>query len=376
MGFPLVAAGQLLLSNAGECGISRFGCALARVSDHWPHNKGGLSLAVTISDVARLARVSTATVSRVLNGTTHVDSGTAQQVNAAVKTLGYRPNRAARSLRTQRSTVLGLIISDIRNPLFTDMVRAIEDMAHANDFSLVLSNSADCPNRERRYLELAVAENLSGVMLAPGLSDVAAIRRVVCNGIPVVTVNGHLDTDLIDQVVIDNMRAVESAVTHLVEQGRTRIGCISGQADAYISRQRLAGFRSGLRQAGLECHPDWVQHGDFHTESGTKAMARLLDSTDVDAVIVFNNMMTLGAWMEIKRRGVLIPDQLAIVGFDNAPWADALTPTLTTVRQPIYDLGSTTVRLLLDRIVGYTGVAREVVLPATLEVRQSSMICR
>lgn len=326
----------------------------------------------TMSDVARLAGVSTATVSRVLNGTAPVDPRRAQRVAAAVEQLGYRPNGAARSLRTRRSAILGLIISDIRNPFYTDMVRAVEDVAYAHGYSLVLCNASESQRRERQYLDLAVAENFSGVMLAPGATDAAELDLVLSRRIPVVTVNGRLNTDSIDSVVVDNARGAATAVDHLVGQGRRRIACIAGPVGAYTSSQRLCGYRRAMQSAGIDVPPDWVQHGDFRAESGAAAMRRLLELDSLDALLALNNQMTLGAWVELKRADVSIPDEVAVIGFDGVPWAEALTPTLTTVTQPIYELGATTAKLLLDRINGYDGAVREIVLDPALDVRNSS----
>lgn len=326
----------------------------------------------TMSDVARLAGVSTATVSRVLNGTAPVDPRRARQVTAAIEKLGYRPNGVARSLRTRRSAILGLIISDIRNPFYTDMVRAVEDVAYAHGYSLVLCNASENHSRERQYLDLAVAENFSGVMLAPGATDPAELELVLSHRIPVVTVNGRLNTDSIDSVVVDNARGAETAVKHLLEQGRRRIGCIAGPVGAYTSVERLRGYRRAMRAAGIDVAPEWVQRGDFRAESGERAMRELLSAGGVDALLALNNQMTLGAWVELKRSGVAVPDDVAVIGFDGVPWAEALTPTLTTVTQPIYELGATTAKLLLDRINGSAEGVREVVLDPYLDVRQSS----
>lgn len=328
----------------------------------------------TIADVARLAQVSTATVSRVLNGNTEVDPVLAERVRGAIDTLGYRPSRIARSLRTRRSTVWAVIIPDIRNPFFTDMVRGIEDVAYAHEHSLVLCNAEGDLEKETRYLTLAMDEHMAGIVLAPAspqLTDLAAVRSA---GIPVVSVDRRLADPSIDQVLIDNAGGAALAVEHLWSQGFRRIACISGPADLSTGADRLAGYRAGLDAHGAPTDDALVRHGDFHEESGYRAMTELLALPQPpDAVFVANNLMTLGALDAIAAAGLRVPEDLAVVGFDDMSWAPLLRPPLTTVGQPTYQLGAETAGLLLSRIGGYGGSGRTVELPAQLFVRASSV---
>lgn len=327
----------------------------------------------TIADVARAAGVSTATVSRVLNGNNEVDPLLAARVRIAVKDLAYRPSRIARSLRTRRTMVWALIISDIRNPFFTDMVRGVEDVAYANGYSLVLCNSEENVAKELDYLQLALAENMAGVIVAPASLTQTNFDELLEQGVPVVTVDRKLSDDRVDRVLIDNSRGAEMAVSHLVSGGYRRIGCISGPITVSTGADRLSGYRHGLRLNGLKASAELIRFGDFREESGAVAMKQLLAlRTPIDAVFVANNLMTLGALEAIAEAELTVPDDMAVVGFDDMSWSRLLRPPLTTVAQPTYDLGSETARMLLSRISGYDGAPRELILSPTLRARASS----
>jgi LacI family transcriptional regulator len=331
-------------------------------------------MAPTIGDVARAARVSTATVSRVLNGNTEVNTELAARVRKAISDLSYQPSRVARGLRTQRSTVWAVVISDIRNPFFTDMVRGVEDIAYANGYSLVLCNAEEDPDKEARYLQLAVAEHMGGVIVAPASSSKTDLTLLLDRGVKVVTVDRKLSGPrLVDRVLIDNQGGAEMAVSHLVEGGCRRIACISGQPDVSTATDRLVGYKEGLRSHGIRVSPQLIRVGDYREQGGKAAMAELLAlPRPPDAVFVANNLMTLGALAAIAEADLLIPDDIAVVGFDDPSWASLLRPSLSTVAQPTYDLGAETARMLLQRIEGYTGAARELVLSPSLQPRASS----
>jgi LacI family transcriptional regulator len=331
-------------------------------------------MAPTIADVARAARVSTATVSRVLNGNTEVNSELAARVNKAIRDLAYQPSRIARGLRTQRTAVWAVVISDIRNPFFTDMVRGVEDIAYANGYSLVLCNAEEDPVKEARYLQLAVAEHMGGVIVAPASSSKTDVSVLLERGVKVVTVDRKLSGPrLVDRVLIDNQGGAEMAVSHLVEGGCRRVACISGQADVSTAVDRLAGYKAGLRSHGIRVTPQLIRAGDYREQSGKAAMEELLALPRMpDAVFVSNNLMTLGALAAISEAGLQIPNDIAVVGFDDPSWASLLRPSLSTVAQPTYDLGAETARMLLQRIEGYTGPARELVLSPSLRPRASS----
>ncbi|PZS05287.1 MAG: LacI family transcriptional regulator [Pseudonocardiales bacterium] len=330
-------------------------------------------MTTTIHDVARHANVSAATVSRVLNSRTDVASHLTERVLASVATLRYRPNGAARSLRTRATTVLGVIISDITNPFFTSMVRGVEDAAQTAGYSVVLANTDEDLDKERRYLEVAVAEQLAGVVLSPASSHHTRLDVLTDRGIPVVTVDRRLRDRSIDSVTVNNYRAAFDATGHLLEQGCRRVGVIAGPAATTTGSRRLAGYRAALRAFDVADDPAHVVHGDFRIDGGRSATLELLARGEVDGLLVSNNLMTIGALEALAQTGHQIPDDLAVVGFDDMAWAGAMRPPLTVVTQPTYEIGRRTADLLLRRIRGEELPPQRIVLPATLAVRQSSL---
>ncbi len=325
----------------------------------------------TIIDVARAAGVSTATVSRVLNHHPQVDPRLATAVRKAAKDLGYRPSRVARSLRTRTSRVWALLISDIRNPFFTDMVRGIEDVAYAAGYSVILCNAEEDPAKEASYLELAVAESVGGVILTPTTTstDLTVLRDAQ---IPAVLADRTVKDPDVDSVMIDNAGGARRAIAHLIDGGYRRIACITGPLDKTTGSGRYAGYRSALRAAGLDFDESLVQVANFREAGGRAAMQELLRGEPPDAVFVANNLMTIGALHAIAQAALDVPRQIAVIGFDDMSWATLLRPALTTVAQPTYDLGVETGRLLRSRIEGYAGAARTVTLSPELRVRESS----
>lgn len=335
------------------------------------NQSGGTS---TIVDVARAAGVSTATVSRVLNGNARVNPLIAAKVQQAIETLDYRPSQAARTLRTQRGRVWALIIPDVCNPHFTEMVRGIEDVAYAAGYSLILCNTDANAEKEQNYLELALAEHVAGIVLAPTGPPPALIARILERGASIVTVDRKLSSSQLDGVFVNNAVGAEQAVDHLVARGYSRLACITGPLDTTTGRDRLAGFLTALERHGRASGADaLVRTGDFRESSGQREMEALLALPErPDAVLVGNNLMTLGALKAVVAAGLDIPGDIAMIGFDDSSWNAVVHPPLSCIAQPAYDLGVESARLLLGRIEGYHGPAREVMLAPTLRIRAST----
>jgi len=310
-------------------------------------------VASTLKDVAQRAGVSGATVSRVLNGKGNATPAVRNRVLRAAAALRYQPNRTARRLRIRRSEVIGLILSDIENPFFTALIHGVEDVAHRNGYSLILCNSGEDPKREQLYSEVMRAEGVAGVVIAT-TSDrqgEAGARELLAHGIAVVAVDRRIPNLDLDTVVVDNAGGAEAAVTHLFALGHRRVGYIGGPLSVTTGRERQEGYERAHRLAGRRVARDLVRHGDFKFASGFARTLELLGLPKrPSAVLVANNLMTLGALTAIHDRGLLIPKDIAVVGFDDLPWAPALNPPLTTVAQPIYAEGEAAAELLLQRI--------------------------
>ena len=331
----------------------------------------------TIVDVARAAGVSTATVSRVLNNHPQVDSRLRARVLQAVKEMGYRPSRVARTLRTRRNRVWALIISDVRTgPFFADVVRGVEDIAYGAGYSLFLCNADEDAVKESTYVELAVAEQVGGLILTPS-SERTDLTPVVRARIPVVLADRTVPTEYADTVVVDNILGAYQAVNHLLEGGYKRIACISGPLQTTTGERRYVGYCKAMAESGLTIDESLVRVADFREVGGRTAMRDLLEQRGCpDAVFVTNHLMAIGALQAIDQAGLVIPRDIAIISFDDSPWSTLLRPPLSVVAQPAYDLGAESARLLLSRLEGYSGVARTVTLSPTLVVRGSSLPVR
>jgi LacI family transcriptional regulator len=329
---------------------------------------------VTIRDVARTAGVSPATVSRVLNTSDTVSPDLKERVLVAVRALDYRPNSQARSLRTRATTVLGVIISDITNPFFTAMVRGVEDAASQAGYSVVLANADEDLRKEQRYLEVAAAEQMAGVLLSPASATDTRIDVLAERGIPVVTIDRRLKTADVDWVMVNNHKAAKEATLHLAEQGCRRIGFIAGRLGTTTGAGRLAGYRAGLKEAGLPVERELIVGGEFRLDGGREATARLLALDDrPDGLFVSNNLMTIGAVDALDTAGVRFPRDLALVGFDDMMPALSLRSQITAVSQPTYEIGRQATELLLRRVNGETFPKRHITLPAQLKIRESSL---
>jgi len=307
----------------------------------------------SLTDVARRAKVSIATVSRVINKSDKVMPETRELVGRAMKELGYRPSRVARRLRQRggRRNLLGLIIPDIQNPFFAEMARGAEDAAYANEFAVILCNSDDDLKKEQFYLDVMQSESVDGIILPPINEQDAAVLQLVASGLPIVTVDRSLAYSAMDKVEVDNRRGACEAVEHLIKLGHKRIGLIAGLPKVSTSRERQQGYEDALASHKLPLRPEYVRTGDYKQASGRMLAEELLAlAAPPTALFAANNLMAVGALEAIHARRLKVPGDIALIGFDDLPWADALDPPLTVIRQPAYEVGRAAVELLLKRL--------------------------
>jgi LacI family transcriptional regulator len=325
---------------------------------------------VKISDVARAAGVSVATVSRTLNGRSSVDPELASRVREAASRLGYRPNGVARSLRRQATDLLALIIADVGNPFFTAITRGVEDVASSRGFSVLLCNSDEDPDKESTYLRVVEQQQVAGVILSPHSdgSDIGDLRRA---RVPTVVVDRPLP-EPVDSVMVRSREGAQAATNHLIDAGWSRPACITGPEDAWTAQERLEGYLTAVRGHG-GTDELWVR-GPFRQQGGTSGAAHLLDAPEPpDALLVANSQMALGVLEEVRRRGLRVGVDIGIVTFDEAPWASLMDPPMSVVAQPGYDIGAQAAQLLMDRITGSAPAEpRHVLLSTMLVVRDSS----
>lgn len=326
----------------------------------------------TISDVASRAGVSTATVSRALNGKSTVDPDLAARVLTAADELGYRPNGPARNLRKQETAVLALIISDVENPFFTAIARGVEDVAHAAGYSLVLCNSDDDPGKEREYIEVALQERVAGILVSPTGHD-DTVEKLLMHDTPVVAVDRPLPNVFGDTVLVDTRLAAKEATQHLAQQGYQRIACLTGPTGVRTAEDRLAGYRDGLRAANLPSSSTLVRRSEFKA-AGAREAARTLLSQDEppDGLLVANNVMAVGVLETLAELGLRPGRDVGVIAFDDAPWATLIDPPLTVVSQPAYDVGAIATQHLLARISGEQSETATTTLSAHLVARGST----
>ncbi len=311
----------------------------------------------SLQEVAARARVSIATVSRVLNKSDKVVPETRATVEAALRDLGYRPSRVARRLRmnTGHAHLVGLIIPDIQNPFYAEIARGVEDTAYAHHYAVMLCNSDENPAKERFYLDVMQAESVDGLVLPPFSEDDAAVVAAVNSGVPVVCVDrslAHVTTDLVE---VDNYAGARAAMAHLFERGHERIGLIEGRSQVSTNRERRRGYVEALAAQGIAVRKELM------------ALKR-----PPTALFVGNNLMAVGALAGLRQAGRRVPDDVAVVGFDDVPWAEALDPPLTVVRQPAHEVGRQAMELLLKRIEAPERATVTVRLHPELVVRRSS----
>lgn len=322
-----------------------------------------------IRDVARLAAVSPATVSRVLNGSGTVNGELRRRVLVAATQLDYRPNRLARNLRRQKAEMIGIVVSDIENPHFSESVRVVEDAAYKAGYRLLLCNTDETPAKQREYLELLAAERVVAALLSPADRAGAGVEALLDIDIPVVCFDRMVEDPRADAVICDNVEGLRRATEHLIWLGHERIAYLGGRLDVETGTERLEGYTLAMRAANLT---PFALDGGFRTDLAEIAAARLL-STDPrpTALIVANNLMTIGALRAIRAAGLSIPGDVALVAVDDPPWAELIDPPLTTLAQPVRALAETAMRLVLERVEGHRVEATRIVMPFELRVRES-----
>lgn len=324
-------------------------------------------------DVAEKAGVSVTTVSHVVNNTRKVNPETRDRVKKAMQALGYHPNVLARSLRRGESHTIGIILPDSTNPYFAEVVRGIEDASFSQGYSVILCNSDNDLEKEFLYTNVLLEKQVDGVIfVAAGLSA-KNIRTLEIRGVPFVLIDRRVPDTEADYVLGDNQGGALLATKHLIELGHQMIACLAGPKGVKLSSERIAGYRQALEAANLMFNPRWVAEGDFQYQSGYDAAQSLLSNQPVpSAIFACNDLMAMGIYRYAHEKGLSIPDELSIVGFDDVRLAAYANPPLTTVRQSKHEMGSLAIRLLMERMNQPDLAPRLEVLATELIVREST----
>jgi LacI family transcriptional regulator len=332
----------------------------------------------TIRDVARLAGVSSATVSAVINGKDCVSPRMLKRVQEAMNALDYHPDHMARSLKTGRSKVVGMVIPDLTNPFFVELMCGVEETARKAGYSVIFSDSNEDPEQERANLAMLYSQRVGGVVLACSDSH-AAYDRMTMRRFPIVFIDrlpmGGFSGKA---VIVDNAGAAYEATRHLIGLGHSGIAIIAPRTDLSNGPDRIEGFRKAMQEAHLPIRDQYFQRGDYSLESGYRCGLELLRMPEPPtAIFSCNNKMTLGLVQALSEQGIACPEFVSIVSFDDFPWTDYFQPRLTAISQPSLEMGRQAVRMLINVIdsgdAPQTDTADSVrVLKAALKIREST----
>jgi len=332
---------------------------------------------VSIKDIAEAAGVSHSTVSRALSDSSLVKVETKARIQRLAQEMGYSPDAIARSLVTQRTHTVGVVVTTITDPFVAEVVQGIEDTAQAEDYSVILASSSSEPERELAAVEMLRAKRVDCVIVTSSRVGALYLEYLERIGVPVVLINNHNRQSgrYTFSVSVDNQHGGHLATVHLVERGHRRIGYISGPADHSDDVERLAGYRQALGEAGIPVDPTLILSGNGRLDGGERALDTLVGLVEPPtAVFCYNDMTAIGLISAARRAGLSVPEDLAVVGFDDIPLAVHVYPPLTTIAQPQRDMGrqAMNMALALMAVDDSTTPFSDIVVKGRLVVRESS----
>jgi len=328
-----------------------------------------------MNDVAEKAGVSKATVSHVINSTRFVESATRERVLQVIEELDYHPNALARSLTTQRTGIIGMVISDASNHFFSEMLRGVEDVLRSLNYGLIVCNTEEVLEWEDHYLALLLGQRVDGIIAAAASQRWSALTQAEQEHTPIVLVDRVYEQSEWPYVGVDNEQGAYMGTSRLIECGHRRIGIVAGLQRLSTMRERGAGFRRALQEHNIPLPDGWNLPCDLSIEGGRQATRQLLSMANrPDALFTNNNLLSLGALLAIKEMGLRCPDDVGLVGFDDHPWAAVSEPPLTVVAQPGRQLGETAAKTLCAILSDDEAPAKSVILNCELVIRQSCCV--
>ncbi|SDQ42196.1 catabolite control protein A [Virgibacillus salinus] len=328
---------------------------------------------ITIYDVAREANVSMATVSRVVNGNPNVKPVTRKKVLATIEQLGYRPNAVARGLASKKTTTVGAIIPDISSIFFAELARGIEDIATMYKYNMILSNSDQNKDKELQLINTMLEKQVDGILFMGGNITDEHVKQFESSSIPVVLAATYDESNRIPSVNIDYEAAAFEATSFLLGKGNEKIAFISGQDDTLINQQKYNGYLRAFKEKSKTVDDEYILRGDYSYDSGLEAVDQLLSlNKKPTAVFVASDEMALGVIHGAQDKGYKVPEDLEVFGFDNTRLATMVRPTLSTIVQPMYDIGAVAMRLLTKYMNKEEVEEKKVVLPHRIVERTST----
>lgn len=326
----------------------------------------------TIRDVAELAGVHPSTVSRVINDDSRISEKTKNKVFLIIKKLGYTPNAIARGLKTKRTYTLGMLIPDITNPFFAEIARGVEDAANANGFNIILCNTDDKLKKERIYLEILKGKRVDGLILGTAHIKDKSIIELEKKKFPYILLSRNIEGLDKNCVIVDDVAGGIMVTEYLIKLGHRRIAHITGPPTVRAANNRLEGYKFALEKHQIEYHEELVKEGDFRIKGGYQVMKRFLKLAEPPtAIFAANDLLALGAMQAIQREKYHIPEDFCIIGFDDIRLASFVYPPLTTIRQPMLEMGALAVKMLLKIIEEGEFNQRKIVLKSKLIIRES-----
>jgi len=327
----------------------------------------------TIYDVAERAGVAPATVSRVINESGYVSEETRVRVKRAIDELKYTPNRLARGLRSKQTQTLGLVVTDITNPFWTTVARGVEDAASKAGFSVILCNTDESDAKQDQYANLLLEKQVDGFLLVPATRDVSTVSLIQERGVPIVVLDRRMPVP-VDTVRGDSEGGAHELTTHLLSFGHRRIALLGGSVDVPTAQERVVGYRRALEEAGIPVDESLILNRAFTQQAGyamTQAVLKM--EPRPTALFAVNNFIAIGAARALRDAELRLPEDVALVSFDDLPTTLIVEPFLTVAAQPAYEMGRLATELLMARILGdVTGDHQEIILPTELIVRRSS----
>lgn len=326
----------------------------------------------TIRDVAELAGVHPSTVSRVINNDSRISEKTKNKVLLIIKKLGYTPNAIARGLKIKRTYTLGMLIPDITNPFFAEIARGVEDAANANGFNIILCNTDDKLKKERIYLEILKGKRVDGLILGTAHIKDKSIIELEKKKFPYILLSRNIEGLDKNCVIVDDVAGGIMVTEYLIKLGHRRIAHITGPPTVRAANNRLEGYKFALEKHQIEYHEELVKEGDFRIKGGYQVMKRFLKLAEPPtAIFAANDLLALGAMQAIQKEKYHIPEDFCIIGFDDIRLASFVYPPLTTIRQPMLEMGALAVKMLLKIIEEGEFNQRKIVLKSKLIIRES-----
>jgi LacI family transcriptional regulator len=329
-------------------------------------------MAASIKDVAKEARVSIATVSRVLNNIDVVNDDTKQRVKDAIEKLGYRPNIVARSLKTQRTRTVGIIVPDISNQFYPEIVRGAEDVANIYEYNVMLCNTDLEKDKEIEYIRIMKEKMADGIIYMSSFLDEDLLKLLEELKLPAILIENTDPSGKLASVSIDNEKAAYDGVAYLIKKGNKKIAYVGADKGGNnLSANRYKGYEKALKEKKVKIDEDMIEFTGSKAKDGFDAVNRILEKSEIDAVFCTGDEIAMGVINGLRERGIKVPEQVDVMGFDNIYFSSIFYPKLTTVAQPMYDMGSVGMRMLIKKINGSEPEEKSYVLDHQIIERSS-----